>query len=66
MVTSEQGRGSDNDDKDSEHIDWDVLKKQELVIEGTYIRHVRFRDKFTLKVDGTTSEAIGFLTEEGS
>ncbi len=64
MVNSKQVAGADNDDKDNEHIDWEVLKQQELVIEGTYIRHVRFTQSFTLKVNGTTSEAIGFLEEE--
>ncbi|WP_051305620.1 PEP/pyruvate-binding domain-containing protein [Desulfogranum mediterraneum] len=54
----ESGAG---DTPPEEWINWEVLEQQERISEGRYIRHVRFQTPFTLKVDGTCSEAIGFL-----
>jgi len=49
-----------------EFIDWDLLQQQELVTDGTYICHVRFQADFILKVDGTTSESVGFIKYIGA
>ncbi len=47
-------------DASGELMDWEVLQQQEVCSDGMYIRHVRFETPFVLKVDGRTSEAVGF------
>ena len=34
------------------YIKYDVLNRQELIHQGTYFRHVRFKQPFTVKMDG--------------
>ncbi len=45
---------------DGEYIRWAQLQQQKVIEDLDYICHVRVKTAFTLKVDGTTSEAIAF------
>ncbi len=59
MINNEQQAGED--EAEEEFIRWSLLEKQKIVEDLQYICHVAFETAFTLKVDGTTSEAVAFL-----
>lgn len=63
MINQEQGEVEESEPEKREFIDWELLHAQELITDGAYTCHVRFRTPFTLKVDGITSEAVGFFEE---
>ncbi len=55
------GQGGNGDDTS---LDWDSLLKHEVEQGGNFATHVHLNRPFILKVDGTTSEAVAFESEE--
>jgi len=48
------------------YIKYDVLDKQEVISEGMYFKHVRFKAPVSVKMDGRQRIAAILLNEEGS
>lgn len=44
----------------SEFIDWDWLKKQPVLENGEYVRHIRLGSPLTVKIDGRTNHGVIF------
>lgn len=42
----------------SEFIRWDLLDSQEIVDQTTYFKHVRFKEPFSIYMDGSKKEAV--------
>lgn len=49
------------DDGQTDFLDWDWLKEQPVATKGQYVHHVRLKKPFTLKCDGTKAESVLFL-----
>lgn len=43
-------------------LNWDILKKQEIVRQGKYVRHIQFKNSLTVKMDG--KKRISVITWE--
>ncbi|MBW1636835.1 MAG: hypothetical protein JRJ68_11245 [Deltaproteobacteria bacterium] len=46
--------------KRHDFLDWDWLKEQDLIEKTKYINHIRLKEPFILKCDGTKSESVLF------
>jgi hypothetical protein len=43
-------------------LNWDILKKQEVIRQGKYVRHIQFKNSLTVKMDG--KKRISVITWE--
>ena len=58
VVSMNVGYFSVQPEMSKSYIKWDVLKKQELVNQTKYFRHVRFKNPLTISMDGKKRMAV--------
>ena len=51
--------------EDEDRWDYEFLVEQELIIETTYLKHVRMKHNLMMKTDGVLSECVMFVKQPG-
>lgn len=63
VTSADVGYLSVNQETSNNHINWDILKKQKLIRESKYFKHIRFKKAVSIKMDGKKRIAIISINE---